>query len=66
MLGVGAAEALTGYGPAGGEELYGIWRGWIDDEGRRAKQGEQASRLVKQGRGASRRSAEMLGEAISS
>jgi 3-deoxy-D-manno-octulosonic-acid transferase len=66
MLGVGAAEALTGYGPAGGEELYGIWRGWIDDEGRRAKQGEQASRLVEQGRGASRRSAEMLGEAISS
>ncbi len=64
LLEAGAAEALTSDGPHAGEELYRIWRGWIDDEGRRVKQGEQARTVVERGRGASRRSAEMLGEAI--
>jgi 3-deoxy-D-manno-octulosonic-acid transferase len=66
LLEAGAAEALPADRGAGGEELFRIWRGWIDDEGRRARQGEQASRVVERGRGAARRSAEMLGEAISS
>jgi 3-deoxy-D-manno-octulosonic-acid transferase len=66
LLEAGAAEALTSNGSAGGEELYRIWQSWIDDEGRRATQGEQARSVVERGRGASRRSAEMLGEAISS
>jgi 3-deoxy-D-manno-octulosonic-acid transferase len=66
LLEAGAAEALTSDGSPGGEELYRIWRSWIEDEGRRATQGEQARDVVERGRGASRRSAEMLGEAISS
>jgi 3-deoxy-D-manno-octulosonic-acid transferase len=66
LLEAGAAEALASGGSPGGEELYRIWRGWIEDEGRRATQGEQARDVVERGRGASRRSAEMLGEAISS
>jgi 3-deoxy-D-manno-octulosonic-acid transferase len=66
LLEAGAAEALTGKGSLAGEELYRIWLSWIEDEGRRAMQGERARRLVERGRGASRRSAEMLGEAISS
>jgi 3-deoxy-D-manno-octulosonic-acid transferase len=61
-----AAEALTGDRSLAGEELYRIWLRWIEDEGRRAAQGENAKRLVELGRGASRRSAEMLGAAISS
>jgi 3-deoxy-D-manno-octulosonic-acid transferase len=66
LLEAGAGEALTSRGSRGGEELYRIWRSWIEDEGRRARQGEQARHVVEGGRGASRRSAEMLGEAISS
>ena len=66
LLEAGAAEALTSSGSAGGEELYRIWWSWIEDEGRRAAQGERARSVVEHGRGASRRSAEMLGEAISS
>ncbi len=66
LLEAGAAEAVTRERAAGSEELVRIWRGWIDDEGRRARQGEQAMRLVERGRGASQRSAAMLGEAISS
>ena len=61
-----AAEGLAGNGSLAGEELYRIWLTWIVEEGRRAGQGERARRLVESGRGASRRSAEMLGEAISS
>jgi len=66
LLEAGAAEALTSGGSPGGEELYRIWRSWIEDDGRRATEGEQARDVVERGRGASRRSAEMLGEAISS
>lgn len=66
LLEAGAAQALTRKGVPGGEELYRIWRGWIENEGRRSTQGERARSVVERGRGASRRSAEMLGEAISS
>jgi 3-deoxy-D-manno-octulosonic-acid transferase len=66
LLDAGAAEAITGSGSAGGEELYRTWRSWIEDEGRRATQGERARSVVERGRGASRLSAQMLGEAISS
>jgi len=66
LLEGGAAEALSGGRSLAGEELYRIWLRWIEDEGRRAAQGESAKRLVELGRGASRRSAEMLGAAISS
>jgi 3-deoxy-D-manno-octulosonic-acid transferase len=66
LLEAGAAEALTRTGPPGGEELYRAWRSWIEDEGRRATQGKRARSVVERGQGASRRSAEMLGEAISS
>jgi 3-deoxy-D-manno-octulosonic-acid transferase len=66
LLEAGAAEALTRKGSLAGEELYRIWLGWIEDEARRAAQGERGSKLVERGRGASRRSAEMLAEAIAS
>jgi 3-deoxy-D-manno-octulosonic-acid transferase len=66
LLEAGAAEALTSSGSAGGEQLYRIWLRWIEDEGRRATQGERARSVVERGRGASRRCAEMLGAAISS
>jgi 3-deoxy-D-manno-octulosonic-acid transferase len=61
-----AGEALTRTGSPGGKELYRIWRSWIEDEVLRVTQGEQARSVVERGRGASRRSAEMLGAAISS
>jgi 3-deoxy-D-manno-octulosonic-acid transferase len=61
-----AGEALTRTGSPGGEELCRIWRSWIEDEVLRVTQGEQARSVVERGRGASRRSAEMLGAAISS
>ena len=66
LLETGAAEALTRNGATGGKELYRIWRGWIEDDARRAAQGERAATLVERGRGASRRSAELLASAISS
>jgi 3-deoxy-D-manno-octulosonic-acid transferase len=66
LLEAGAAAPLTKEKSLGGEELYRAWRSWIEDEGRRATQGERARSVVERGRGASRRSAEMLGEAISS
>ena len=66
LLEAGAGQALTSRGSAGGEELYRAWRSWIEDDGRRTTQGERARSVVERGRGASRRSAEMLGEVISS
>jgi 3-deoxy-D-manno-octulosonic-acid transferase len=66
LLEAGAAKALTSGGPPACEQLYRIWLSWIEDEGRRVTQGEQARSVVERGRGASRRSAEMLGAAISS
>ena len=61
LLEAEAAAALTRDGTSGGEELYEIWRSWIEQEERRATQGELAGALVERWRGASRRSAEMLG-----
>ncbi|MBA3894282.1 MAG: hypothetical protein H0X69_11420 [Gemmatimonadales bacterium] len=66
LLEAGGAEALTGRGTAAAEALHRVWRSWIEDEGRRADQGEGARTVVESGRGASRRSAEMLADAISS
>ncbi len=66
LLEAGAAVGLASGGSAGAEELHRIWWSWIEDEGRRAAQGGQARSVVERGLGASRRSAEMLGEAISS
>ena len=64
LLSAGAAEAIASGGSSAGEELERIWGDWIADEARRTRQGEQARSVVERGRGASRRSAEMLGEAI--
>jgi 3-deoxy-D-manno-octulosonic-acid transferase len=65
LLDAGGGVALTGSsGP--GEELYEIWRQWIEQDQRREAQGALARQVVERGRGASRLSAEMLGEAISS
>jgi 3-deoxy-D-manno-octulosonic-acid transferase len=66
LLEEGAAAALTRGGAAGAGELEEIWREWIEQEERRAAQGARARALVERGRGASRRSAELLGAAISS
>jgi 3-deoxy-D-manno-octulosonic-acid transferase len=66
LLEAGGAEALTRYGAAGGEELCRIWLGWMEQGERRASQGERARQVVELGRGASRRSAEMLESLISS
>jgi 3-deoxy-D-manno-octulosonic-acid transferase len=48
------------------DELRRTWVGWIEDEARRAAQGRLARGIVESGLGAARRSAEMLGELISS
>jgi 3-deoxy-D-manno-octulosonic-acid transferase len=66
LLQEGAAAALTSRGTAGAAELEQVWRGWIEQEERRAAQGALARALVDRGRGASRRSAELLAGAISS
>ena len=66
LLAAGAARALSGPGPGAAEELYGIWSEWIENEAGRSAAGERARALVQQGRGAARRSAEMLAELISS
>jgi 3-deoxy-D-manno-octulosonic-acid transferase len=66
LLDAGAALALKGAGAAGAEELYRVWSGWIEREEERAEQGARARAVVESGRGASRRSAELLSAAISS
>ncbi len=66
LLEAGGAEALTRNGAPAGEELCRIWLGWMEREERRATQGERARQVVEGGRGASRRSAEMLDALISS
>jgi 3-deoxy-D-manno-octulosonic-acid transferase len=65
LLDAKAAVGLNGTGSPG-DELYEVWRRWMEDEAERAAQGERARRVVERGLGASRRSAEMLAEAISS
>ena len=62
----GGAEAIEGRGRAAGEQLARRWVGWIDNEAERAAQGARAKAVVEAGRGASRRSAAMLADAISS
>ena len=66
LLDAGGGAALTGAGAAGAEELYRIWSGWIEREEERVERGARARAVVESGRGASRRSAELLSTAISS
>jgi 3-deoxy-D-manno-octulosonic-acid transferase len=66
LLGAGGAIALPAGAAAAVERLAEQWDCWIrDGEGRRA-QGERAGAVVRRGRGAAKRSAEMLAELISS
>jgi 3-deoxy-D-manno-octulosonic-acid transferase len=65
LLEAGAARALAAPGPAGGEELFRIWSEWIEREEARRAAGGRARAVVESGRGASRRSAELLAELIS-
>jgi 3-deoxy-D-manno-octulosonic-acid transferase len=66
LLDAGAARAIGERGTAAVERLIGIWCGWIEREGERRAAGERAKGLVERGRGASRRSAELLAGLISS
>jgi 3-deoxy-D-manno-octulosonic-acid transferase len=66
LLTAGAARALTRHGAEAAEELLGVWSGWIEREDGRRTEGERAGALVARGRGAARRSAEMLAGLISS
>jgi 3-deoxy-D-manno-octulosonic-acid transferase len=65
LLEAGAARALAAPGLAGGEELFRIWSEWIEGEEARRAAGGRARAVVESGRGASRRSAELLAELIS-
>jgi 3-deoxy-D-manno-octulosonic-acid transferase len=66
MVDARAARALDRRGDAAVEQLTGIWIGWIEREEERSAAGEQARRIVEQGRGASARCAALLAELISS
>jgi 3-deoxy-D-manno-octulosonic-acid transferase len=66
LLAAGAARALTTRGTEAARELLGTWSRWIECEDDRRAQGERAAALVASGRGAARRSAEMLAGLISS
>ncbi|HJR49675.1 MAG TPA: glycosyltransferase N-terminal domain-containing protein [Gemmatimonadales bacterium] len=66
LLQEGAALALIGRGQAAGEELAGIWAGWIEREDERKAAGSRGKILVERGLGASARTAELLAELISS
>jgi 3-deoxy-D-manno-octulosonic-acid transferase len=66
LLEGGAASAIAAAGAAGVASLVEIWERWLTDEARRRAQGERAAAIVADGRGAARRSAEMLAELISS
>lgn len=67
LLDAGAAVALPrGDARAAGGVLAGQWRGWIQDEDGRLLQGRRAREVVDAGRGAARRSAEMLAGLIGS
>jgi 3-deoxy-D-manno-octulosonic-acid transferase len=66
LLEAGGGAALTRGGLPGGAELYQIWKRWIEQEDWRADQAGRARAVVERGRGASRRSAELLAAAISS
>ena len=66
LLEAGAARALTGGGAAAGDELTGIWSGWIEREEERRAAGARSRAVVEAGRGAAARSAELLATLISS
>jgi 3-deoxy-D-manno-octulosonic-acid transferase len=66
LLQAGAARALIGQESAAGEELAGIWSGWIERGDQCEVAGKRARSLVERGRGASVRSAELLTGLISS
>ena len=65
LLEHGAAVALDDGGTPS-EALLNHWNGWLADEAWRAAQGARAREVVTRGRGAARRSAEMLAKLISS
>jgi 3-deoxy-D-manno-octulosonic-acid transferase len=59
-------EAGAGVAVGDFRDLLRVWDGWLRDETRRAVEGRCARMVVDSGLGASRRSAEMLDELISS
>jgi 3-deoxy-D-manno-octulosonic-acid transferase len=61
LLAAGAAAVVTD-----GTTLGRCWLRWIEEEGRREAQGLRAKAVVDDGRGAARRSAELLTELIGS
>jgi len=61
LVEAGAGVAVSDY-----RDLMRVWDGWLRDETRRAVEGRRARMVVDSGLGASRRSAEMLDELISS
>jgi len=66
LLEGGAAAAIPANGAGSVDSLVEIWEKWLADEGYRRDQGGRAATIVAAGRGAARRSAEMLAEVISS
>jgi 3-deoxy-D-manno-octulosonic-acid transferase len=61
LLEAGAAAALPDGRPAhAAEALADLWQGWIGDQSRREGQGRRAGEVVERGRGAARRSADLL------
>jgi 3-deoxy-D-manno-octulosonic-acid transferase len=66
LLEGGAAAALPAAGSAGVAAMAEMWERWLVDEEHRRRQGARAAEIVAEGRGAARRSAEMLVELISS
>jgi 3-deoxy-D-manno-octulosonic-acid transferase len=61
LIDVGAATSIDGV-----TSLTAVWEAWLADDRRRAAQGESARRVIEEGLGAARRSAEMLSGLISS
>ncbi|HKT61043.1 MAG TPA: glycosyltransferase N-terminal domain-containing protein [Gemmatimonadales bacterium] len=66
LLEGGAASAIPADGTGGVTAMVEIWEKWLTDEAYRRTQGARAATIVAEGRGAARRSAEMLAELISS
>jgi len=61
LLAAGAAVAVRD-----GAALGGCWLRWIEEEARREAEGQRAKAVVEAGRGAARRSAELLAGLIGS
>lgn len=67
LLASGAGVALdSSEGHSAADLLARYWEEWLDDEPRRAAQGRRARKIVMEGLGAARRSAELLAGIISS